>query len=61
MRHSKKSRSVYQDSRSRINRIQQSFSLSDAELTEIMMVSPQTTSNWVHGYSHTGRSMRIHR
>lgn len=61
MRHSKKSRSVYQDSRSRINNIQKSFSLTDAELTEIMMVSPQTTSNWVHGYSHTGRSMRIHR
>lgn len=61
MRRAKKSRIIYRDSRDRISRIQQAFSLSDEELTGIMLVSPQTTRNWVNGYSNTGRSMRIHR
>lgn len=61
MRRSRKPRVIYRDSRDRISRIQQAFSLSDEELTGIMLVSPQTTRNWVNGYSHTSRSMRIHR
>ena len=60
MRRSRKPRVIYRDSRDRISRIQQAFSLSDEELTGIMLVSPQTTRNWVNGYSHTSRSMRIH-
>lgn len=61
MRRSQKSRIIYYDSKDRISRIQQAFSLSDEELTGIMLVSPQTTSNWVNGYSRTDRSMRVHR
>lgn len=61
MRRSREPRVIYRDSRDRISRIQQAFSLSDEELTGIMLVSPQTTRNWVNGYSHTSRSMRIHR
>lgn len=44
MRRSRKPRVIYRDSRDRISRIQQAFSLSDEELTGIMLVSPHESA-----------------
>ena len=52
---------IYRDSRDRIKDIQDSFQLSDEELMGVMLVSPQTTRNWVSGQTNTGKSMYIHR
>lgn len=61
MRRSTQSKPVCGASRDRIKAIQNSFRLSDEELREIMLVSPQTTRKWTNGQTDTSKSMYIHR